>query len=335
LSIRIGIIRDAMADEQLQAHPSPPIYGEEENRDLGFGSVIARERIRLLNRDGSFNVKRRGMYFWESLSLYHWLLTMPWWTFGLTVISFYALSNVVFAALYIWVGGPSPFRGTIDSRIGDGFLQAFFFSVQTFSTIGFGNITPAGVAANVIVSFESLAGLLSFALITGLLFARFSRPTAKIIFSKWAIVAPYRGTKAFEFRITNGRSNQLIEVEAKVIFSRFENVDGASLRRFYPLKLERDKVAFFPLSWTVVHPIDKNSPLFGTTNDQMLSSSGEFLVLLTGIDETFSQTVHSRSSYTADEVIWGVKFSNIFDPLSEDKTLAIDMARFHAIEKLT
>lgn len=321
-----------MKDEELQVKPSPPIYGEEENRDLGFGSIISRERIRLLNRDGSFNVKRRGRHFWQSLSVYHALLTTAWWKFGLLVVGYYGLSNLFFATIYVLLG-PGVLKGSNTNLPENGFLQAFFFSIQTFSTIGFGNIVPVGIAANIVVAIESLAGLLGFALATGLLFARFSRPTANIIFSEWAVIAPYRGVTAFEFRITNGRSNQLIEVEAKVIFSRFEQVDGVSLRRFYPLKLEREKVAFFPLSWTVVHPIDKSSPLNGITHEQMLSSNAEFLILLTGIDETFSQTVHSRSSYKADEVVWDAKFSNIFDPLSGDNTLAIDLTRFHSIER--
>jgi inward rectifier potassium channel len=323
-------------EEQIRApQPLPPIYGGEENRDLGFGSVISQQRIRLLNRDGTFNVKRQGMYFWQSLSVYHWLLTMEWWKFGVFVLSFYSLCNLFFASLYFWVAGPAGFHGPPDERIGRGFLQAFFISVQIFSTIGFGSITPSGLEANVIVAIESLSGLLAFALITGLLFARFSRPTAKIIFSDYALIAPYRGIRAFEFRITNGRSNQLIEVEAKVIFSRFEQVDGISVRKFYPLALERDKVAFLPLSWTIVHPIDKTSPLYGETQEHMLSESSEFLILLTGIDETFSQTVHSRSSYAADEVVWNAKFSNIFGPLGEDRTLSIDLTRFHSVEKVS
>jgi len=323
-------------EEEIQVpQPAPPIYGGEENRDLGFGSVISGQRIRLLNRDGTFNVKREGIYFWQSLSVYHWLLTMEWWKFGVLVVAFYGMCNLFFASLYYFIAGTGGLRGPADDKIGSGFLQAFFLSVQIFSTIGFGNITPYGLAANIIVASESLSGLLAFALITGLLFARFSRPTAKIIFSDYALIAPYRGMKAFEFRITNGRSNQLIEVEAKVIFSRFEQPDGISVRRFYPLDLERNKVAFLPLSWTIVHPIDKTSPLYGVTQEQMLSASAEFLILLTGIDETFSQTVHSRSSYAADEVVWDAKFSNIFGPLGEDRTLSIDLTRFHSVEKVS
>jgi inward rectifier potassium channel len=177
-----------------------------------------------------------------------------------------------------------------------------------------------------------LVGLLGFALATGLLFARFSRPTAKIIFSERAVVAPYRGITAFEFRIANARRNQLIEVEAKVLFARFEDSDGNSIRRFYTLALERNKVVFFPLSWTIVHPIDEASPLFGLTAADLTATNAEFLVLLTGIDETFSQTVHARSSYQADEVIWNAKFSSIFKKGGKGNTLSIDVRRLHLIE---
>jgi inward rectifier potassium channel len=215
-----------------------------------------------------------------------------------------------------------------------GLLRASFFSVQTFATIGYGQVSPVGLAANLTVTLESLIGLLGFALATGLLFARFSRPTAKIIFSRNAIIAPYHGINAFEFRITNARSNQIIEVEAKVLFSRFELVDGRSVRRFYPLPLERDKVAFLPLSWTIVHPIDEESPLRGLDADHMHDTNAEFLILLTGIDETFSQTVHTRSSYKAEEMVWDAKFSDIYRRPTADGELTADIRLLHSIERV-
>jgi len=181
---------------------------------------------------------------------------------------------------------------------------------------------------------ESFIGLLALALATGILFARFSRPTAKIIFSKNAVIAPYKNISAFMFRITNARKNQLIEVEAKLNFSRFEMVDGHMLRRFYQLPLERQKVVFFPLSWTVVHPIDEKSPLFGWSDRMLKEAGAEFLILLTGIDETFSQQVHARSSYAADEIVWSAKFRNLYDH-PEHANLAIDLSRFHAVEPVS
>lgn len=303
-------------------------------RDLGFGSVVAREsRQRLLNRDGGFNVMRAGLGFLASLSPYHALLTMSWWRFfGLTAL-FYFGANLLFAAAYMLCGPGSlsvPESAGIESR----FLQAFFFSIHTLATIGYGTISPVGFAANVIVSIESFIGLFGLALCTSLLFARFSRPTARILFSDRAVIAPYRGVTAFEFRIANARRNQIIELEAKVLFARFEEVNGRPLRRFYPLKLERDRVVFFPLSWTIVHPIDETSPFYGMSPEDLSKTRGEFLVLLTGFDETFSQTVHARSSYMADEVVWNARFADIFNRPADDGLLTIDVRKLHSIESV-
>jgi inward rectifier potassium channel len=301
-------------------------------RDLGFGSVVAREsRQRLLNRDGSFNVMRGGLGFLASLSPYHALLTMSWGRFfGLTAL-FYFGANLLFAVAYLLCGPGSlsvPESAGIESR----FLQAFFFSIHTLATIGYGTISPVGLTANVIVSIESFIGLFGLALCTSLLFARFSRPTARILFSDRAVIAPYRGVTAFEFRIANARRNQIIELEAKALFARFEEVDGRPLRRFYPLKLERDRVVFFPLSWTIVHPIDETSPFYGMSPEDLRKTRGEFLVLLTGFDETFSQTVHARSSYMADEVVWNARFADIFNRPADDGLLTIDVRKLHSIE---
>jgi len=303
----------------------------DEDRDLGFGSVVSETRnIRLLNKDGSFNVTRKGLGYWESLSLYHSMLTMSWTKFFSLLLLGYFVANLIFAGAYV-ACGPSALTGDSGVR---GFMQAFFFSIDTFATIGYGNVAPIGMAANVIVAIESFIGLGALALATGLLFARFSRPTAKIIFSKKAVFAPYKDISAFMFRITNARKNQLIELEAKLNFSRFEMVDGHMLRRFYQLPLERQKVVFFPLSWTVVHPIDEKSPLYGWSDRMLKEAGAEFLILLTGIDETFSQQVHSRSSYAADEIVWSAKFRNLYDH-PEQANLAIDLSRFHSVEAVS
>src|SRR6202521_5216056 len=296
------------------------------NRDLGFGTVVAREsRQRLLNRDGTFNVRRDGMKPLASLSLYHQLLTIPWPKFlGLVVAGFLAL-NVVFGLAYL-ACGPDAMHGAPASDMGGSeFLRAFFFSVQTFATIGYGHISPAGLAANLLVTVEALTGLLVFALATGLLFARFSRPTAKIVFSERALVAPLQGVTAFEFRIVNARSSQLIEVECQVLFTQFPQ--DRSLRRFVPLALERQKVTFFPLSWTIVHVIDANSPLHGLTHED--------LGLLPRFDETFSQTVHTRSSYKPEEIVWGATFKKIYKPLDATGVLRIDVGLLHDYEKVS
>ena len=306
----------------------PGVVREEEGRDLGFGAVVAREsRQRLLNRDGSFNVARRGLRLGSSLSLYHLLLTTSWTRFMGLVAGSYLLCNGAFALAYV-LCGPAALAGGDQT----GFARAFYFSVETFSTIGYGIIGPVGTAANLVVTVEALVGLLWLALATGLLFARFSRPTAKVLFSRTAVIAPYRGITAFEFRIANARSSQLIEVHATVMFARIEEVHGRAVRRFYPLALERDSVTFFPLSWTIVHPIDEASPLQGLTRDDLKGCDGEFLVLLSGVEETFAQRVHARSSYKWDEIVWGAKFSDIMHHPHGNESVTIDVGRLHAIE---
>ena len=306
--------------------------GEEQNRDLGFGAVVAGEsRQRLLNRDGSFNVARRGLTLGTSLSLYHTLLTTTWTRFMALVVASYLLVNAVFALVFV-LCGPGALQTALPGAGVAGFARAFFFSVETFSTIGYGNVAPVGMAANLVVTVEALVGLLWLALATGLLFARFSRPTARIRFSRTAVIAPYRGIQAFEFRIANLRSSQLIEVEATVMFTRFEERGGRPIRRFYQLPLERSAVVFFPLSWTIVHPIDDASPLKGLTRDDMRRSDAEFLVLLSGVEETFAQRVHARSSYRWDEVVWGAKFSDILHHPRKDEAMTLDVSRLDSIE---
>jgi inward rectifier potassium channel len=305
---------------------------EERDRDLGFGSLVSQQRhVRLLNRDGTFNVTRKQSWL-DSLASYHALLTMSWPAFIALLASAYALLNVAFAVIYVLCGS-NALQTATPPELSPRFLKAFFFSIDTFSTIGYGNIVPVGRAANVVVCVEAFCGLLGFALATGLLFARFSRPTAKILFSNPAVIAPYNGVSAFEFRIINARNNQIIELGARVLLSKFENADGNRIRKYHALQLEREKVVFFPLTWTIVHPIDENSPMFGLSREDLIANDAEFLILLTGIDETFSQTVHARSSYRADEVVWGAKFVNVYKYDHDGHILGVDMDRFHSFER--
>ena len=300
----------------------------EDPRDLGFGSVVggANEK-RLLNRDGTFNPRRDGMSFLASLNAYHFFLTISWKKFFATVAGGYLAANVFFASLYLACGLDS-ITGTPAHNFGGYFARAFFFSVETLGTIGYGNIQPNGIAPNIIVTVESLTGLLVLALGTGILFARFSRPTAGIVFSERAVISPYRNITGFMFRLTNGRINQLLELEAKVLFSRMEG----QARRYDQLSLERTRVVFFPLSWTIVHPIDEKSPLFGMTRDDLAEKDAEFLVLLSGTDETFSQTVHARTSYKPKEIAFGEQFVNIYNPVDREGTVSIDVRKLSETE---
>lgn len=305
---------------------------EEEFKDLGFGAEVARStRQRLLNPDGSFNVVREGLDPFSSLSLYHWLLTISWSKFiGFFTLAYVAI-NALFAVAFL-ACGPDALQSTTGSLAGHSFYRAFFFSVDSFATIGYGNVIPVGIAANSLVTLEALINILGIALATGVIFARFSRPSPRIIYSRNAIVAPYRDKTALEFRIANARSNQLIEVQVQVILTKIERVGETTVRKFYDLDLERHRVVFFALSWTVVHPIDSSSPMWGLTHKDLLDSDAELLVLLIGTDETASQTVHSRSSYKADEFVWGAKFANMFLRTEDDGIVGMNLARIHDFE---
>lgn len=306
----------------------------DEERDLGFGSVVAHEsRQRLLNQDGTFNVQRTGLSFLSSLNLYHTLLSMSWKVFLSLVLLLYFLSNVIFGLIYASFGAEA-IVDTSSTPTTSLLVRGFFFSVQTFATIGYGTIHPVGFIPNMLVAIESYYSLIANALITGVVFARFARPTARVIFSNVAVVAPYRGIEALMFRLVNGRSNQLIEVEAKVMFARFVEENGRVVRRFDFLELERNRVAFFPLSWTVVHPISEKSPLYGLTLEDLEKSDAEILILLTATDETFAAVVHTRSSYKPGEVKFGRKFVNLYNKVENGEPLSIDIRKLSATEEV-
>jgi len=293
---------------------------------------VAREsRKRLLNSDGTFNVRREGLGFWESLSTYHYFLTISWPKFLGYVAAVYVMINALFAAAFV-ACGEGALTGFANQAMMERFSRAFFFSVHTLATIGYGNIVPVTFAANALVALESLVGLLGFSIIAGFVFARFARPRAEIAFSKVAIVAPYRDKTALMFRIVNKKRNEMVEMHATVLLA-LRKRDGASTDRdFIPLELERKSVVFFPLAWTIVHPIDEKSPLYGCARDELRARDAELLILLNGFDETFSQNVHARSSYKVDEIVWGAKFRTMFNPSEEDGTISIDIRKLDEID---
>ncbi len=320
-----------MTDQDITPVKTP----EDPSSDLGFGRVVSQQReLRLLNRDGSFNVQRRGRGLHAFLA-YSNLVSTSWGRFLVFVGALYLALNGCFAVLFD-ACGPRGLVNTIDTGITSPFLKAFFFSIHTSATIGYGSTVPVGLATNLLVALESVVSMLGIALVTGLVFARFSRPVADILFSQKAVMSWIGDLRAFEFRIINTRNNQLIDLHVRLLVSRFErNPSGSEVRRYYPLTLERESVVFFPLSWTVVHVIDKNSPLYGVTEQELCSSGAEFLILLTGMDETFSQVVNTRSSYRASEVIWDAKFNDIFVYDPEGRMAGIDMKRFHDTTPVT
>jgi inward rectifier potassium channel len=252
--------------------------------------------------------------------------------FYLLIISLYVGVNLLFAELYV-LCGPGALAGSEATTFLGRLWEGFSFSVQTLATIGYGTLRPHGVAANLMVSLEALTGLLGFALATGILFARFSRPTAKLLLSRNALIAPYEDGKALMFRLLNARASELSNVKAIVTLTRVEDGDHAGARRYYPLRLARESVVLMPMQWVVVHPIDEHSPLHGWTKERLAESDTEVLILLSGVDETFAQTVHTRSSYRQEEIVWGAKFRDIFSPGFEG-VLTIDASRLDEYDEV-
>jgi len=324
-----------VATSRFDPSPLAPRRTPEEqarDRDLGFGSVVGRQsRKRLLNRNGTFNVTRAGLGWLEALAP-HELLRIGWPQFIGLVAGVYLLLNVLFAALFV-AFGPDDLMGPGIEMLGGRLSQAFFFSIQTFATIGYGQVGPNGLAANLIVTVEALVGMMYQALATGLLFVRFARPRANIVFSHLAVIAPYNDGLSLQFRIANERRNEIIELEAQVLYSAMEpDGRGGTVRRYTRLPLERNKVVFFPLAWTIVHPIDAASPLNGKTREEMAAAHAEVLVLLSGIDEMFEQPVHARSSYVTDEIAWNARFMSMYLPSDSGTDVAVDLKRLHLIE---
>lgn len=320
--------------KSLNGRDSQLVEQEEKRQDIGFGTKLNDGNSRLLNKDGSYNIIRTNVSFWDRANVYNRLITMSWRKFLGLVLLLYMSENLLFATFYMLAGSEN-LRGLGDvtdgSMVGQ-FWGAFFFSAQTLTTVGYGHISPVGYLTSMIAAFESMVGLLAFALVTGLLYGRFSRPSAYIRFSKNAVFAPYLDVNAWMFRIINVRSNQLIDVQVDVNMSRLETKsDGSQYRKYYALTLERNKVSFFPANWTLVHPITSESPLHGCSPDDLVQSDTEFLILLRATDDTFSQVVHRRYSYRYDEVLWGQKFQLMFDP-GQRGTAIIDLEKLDDTE---
>lgn len=292
---------------------------EQKDNDLGFGRSISRNNARLINADGTFNVRKINVGL-RAINPYLYLVSLPWWKFNIIVFGSFVLFNGLFAFIYLAAGIES-LGGEAEASFLDKLATCFYFSVQTFTTVGYGTISPMGHLTNLIASFEALIGLLAFALATGLLFGRFAQPSAKIQFSPQMVMAPYGKINGLMFRIVNRRSNQLIDLSIRVVLTMYEEEDGVDKMKFYNLDLERNHVNLFPLTWTIVHPVDKESPLYKLDRDTLAMRNAEFLIILSGHDDTFAQTVHQRSSYKCTDIIWGAKFVRAFHTNEHGQTV--------------
>lgn len=282
---------------------------KKKKEDIGLGNNLNGDS-RFINKDGSFNVRRTGA---RVKTPYQDLIEMSTLRFFSIIIGGFILINVVFAFLFLLSGA-----GTLNGVDGSQslfiqFLYAFFFSVQTFTTVGYGTISPGSLLGNIFAALDALIGLLSLAIASGLFFARFSKPKAYIIYSRNMIVAPYRGQTALMFRVANIRDNKIIDLKVEVTVAYIEMEDGVDKRKYALLPLEIERIGLFALSWTVVHPIDKDSLFRGKTKADFERMKVEFIIQFEGHDETYAQTIHAHYSYLGHEVKWGYRFLPMYE----------------------
>ncbi|PSB28256.1 ion channel [Stenomitos frigidus] len=276
-------------------------------------------------KDGQLQVDGAGAWYSYWRDPYHLLLTLPWSGFLAFIVLSYVAINSLFALLYL-AGGEC----IANARPGS-FLDAFFFSVETIASIGYGAMYPKTDYANTIVTIEAMVSLVGIAVLTGLAFARFSRPTARVMFSHVAVIVPHEGTPALIFRAANQRRNQILEAQLRVYFVRDETrADGQFMRRIYDIRLLRDQSPSFMLSWLAVHPIDESSPLYGITAESLIQTNATIVISLSGIDETVAQVVHARHTYTASEIVWNSQFVDIIRHTADGHRY-IDYNYFHDV----
>lgn len=301
--------------------------------NTGFGVNSSDSGSRFYNRDGSPNVVKRGIPLLNRLSWYHTMIKLPRWKFFLFILVSYILLNVFFAFIYFFIG-VDHFAGIEKGGAVHDFVECFFFSAQTFTTVGYGRISPVGYLASSIAAFEAFLGLLGFALATGLMFGRFAKPNAYLRFSHQAIIAPYKDGTALMFRLSPFKNNMLTDAEAKLTLAMQLEDNGKKVNRFFSLKLEIERVNALTLSWTIVHPINEDSPLWGFTEEDIRNTSMELLVFIKAFDEDYSNTVVARSSYTSSEIVYGARFRLMYEPNEEKEKTILHLDRLNQFDKV-
>lgn len=279
---------------------------------------------RIVSRDAGDSWVREG-YGRLQRDAYHYLLDASWAKLVAILIGVYVTVNTLFATAYFLQ------PGSIENARPGSFADAFFFSVQTMVTIGYGKLLPATAYANLLVVLETSTGIIGLAVLTGLIFAKFSRPSARILFSRRAIVTIRNGIPCLMFRMANARATGIVEADARVVFARSEDtLEGENVRRFYDLELSRTRNSVFALTWTVIHWITETSPLFGATPASLGASEIEIIVSVVGLDETLSQTVHARHSFIPEEIAWGARFVDVISRLPDGRR-QVDLTHFHEV----
>lgn len=297
--------------------------------NTGFGTNTSDYGGRFVNKNGQANVEKHGVGFLERISWFHSMLALPRWKFFLLVFAFYIIVNLIFAIIYFLAGVENLIGVNGGSEL-EKFGEAFFFSAQTFTTVGYGHLSPSGFLVSAIAAVEALIGLLSLALATGLLYGRFSKPTAYIKFSENAIIAPYKDITALMLRIAPFKNIALTDAEAKLTLGMAVEDNGKIANKFFPLELEYAKVNALTLSWTIVHPITEDSPLYKFSKEDFENTRGEMLVFIKAFDDMFSNTVVTRSSYTFKEIVYGAKFIPMYHRNEDADATILDLEKLNS-----
>ncbi len=301
--------------------------------NTGFGINASNNGGRLINKNGSSNLEKRGVSWLDKISWFHTMLSLPRWKFIFVVILFFFFANLLFAFLY-YIIGVENLSGITGTTKLEKFGQAYFFSAQTFTTVGYGHISPNGFLTSTIAATEALFGLLAFALATGLLYGRFSKPTAHIKFSENALISPFLDGRALMLRMAPFKNTNLLDAEAKITLALVVEENGVQKNQFFPLKLEFEKIAALAISWTLVHPIDEESPLFKFTKEDFRSSKGEIIVYLKAFDEMFSSQVSVRSSYAFNEIIYGAKFQLMYHTNVDISRTILELNKINSFDRI-
>jgi len=303
------------------------------NNDTGFGNNAENYGGRFINKDGTFNMRKEGMSFLDRYSIYHNMLNMPRWRFVCVILVFYFFANLLFSIVYLLVG-LEQLQGVIATTPWGKFKEAFFFSTETFTTVGYGRVNPVGGAANTVAAIEAMTGFLSFALATGLIFGRFARPQSFLVFSDFALISPYKGGSALMFRFAPYKDHHtLTDVNIRVNVGLKVQTNGNAEYRYYDLPLERNKVENLPMNWTVVHPIDEQSPFQGFTAEDMAAADVELYVLIRGFDDVYSNLVQQRTSYTYQEIRFNGKFVPMYRESEDGRTTILELHKLNAYEE--
>lgn len=301
--------------------------------NTGFGTNATNYGGRFITKSGNANVRKTGISLLESISWYHTMLTISRWKFMIIVIAFYFFVNCFFACWYYFIG-VEHLNGVHAKSALDKFGQAFFFSIQTFTTVGYGHISPSGFMTSFVAAIEALFGLLSFAIATGLFYGRFSKPKGHLLFSENALIAPYKDITGLMIRVSPFKNTNLTDAEAKITLGMTIEENGKLVNKFFQLDLEYATVNALTLSWTLVHPITENSPLFGLTADDYAKIEGEILVFVKMFDDMYSANVVKRTSYTFAEVVYGAKFNLMYSKSSDDSKTILHIDKLNSYNRI-